>query len=413
MNRADFVSTGARLAALAAVGAPLRVPAASTPLTGSAVPQLQPLERFILGFMAKYSVPGAQCAVAKDGRIVYERGFGYADEARRKAVRPDARFRIASCSKPITAVAVMQLVEAGRLHLDEKAFHVLSDLRPADGAKMDPRLRQITIRHLLEHSGGFDSSKTDPQFDALRTAAALFHHEPPATHTDIIQYMMGKPLAFDPGTKFVYSNLGYNILGRVIEHRTGTPYGVYVTNNVLRPAGAVSMRLMNRTSPSARLNDEVFYADGADQLPGWSIYRDDLEARPYSYGGFDGAAIDAHGGWISSAADLVRFLNAVDGDRGTQLLKPQTVATMLKRPSLPQYQNANKYYALGWDVSPGVTMSHNGALTFGTLSSISRLSGGITFAILFNHLSTSYIAMVVDLEHASVRAMRSVTSWPM
>ena len=75
------------------------------------------------------------------------------------------------------------------------------------GASVDPRLHQITVRQLLEHSGGFDSTRFDPQLHALRLAS--FGHPPPATHTDIIRYMMGKPLAFDPGTKYVYSLGGH------------------------------------------------------------------------------------------------------------------------------------------------------------------------------------------------------------
>ena len=73
----------------------------------------------------------------------------------------------------------MQLIEAGKLHLEDRAFDSLSDFAPPNGTQEDPRLRTITIRNLLEHTGGFDSTVTDPQFDALRTAAAALGNRPP------------------------------------------------------------------------------------------------------------------------------------------------------------------------------------------------------------------------------------------
>jgi len=343
---------------------------------------------------------------------VYSRGFGFSDEARKTSVSPTARFRIASSSKPITAVGIMQLVERGKLHLDDKAFGILSHLTPPRGSTVDARLRHVTVRHLLEHSGGFDSSKVDPQFDALRIAAKIFGHAPPATHTDLIRYMMGKPLAFDPGTKFVYSNLGYNILGRIIEQVTNQSYGDYISQHVLEPAGARSMKLSTRTTPSARLPDEVHYWDGPDDIPCWPIYEDEEEWHTYSYGGFDGTAIDAHGGWIANASDLTHFLNAVGGSTGKQLLKAQTIKTMLARPSIPAYQGKSSFYALGWNVSERHIMSHNGALTFGTLSMITRMNGGITFAMLFNHLDPDIASVLGELSTKSTAAINSIKSWP-
>lgn len=387
-------------------------------MSGESSPALVPIDRFMTAFMQRWSIPGGQCAVAKDGRLVYARGFGTVDQATAgapppPAVSPAEQFRIASSSKPITATAVMRLVEQGRLGLEDRAFDILNDLTPPPGATPDPRLRGITVRQLLEHSGGFDSTVTDPQFDYLRSAADAFHRPRPATHVDIIRYAMGQPLAFTPGTRHIYSNLGYNILGRVIERRTQLSYGDAVRQLVLQPAGVKRMALMTRTSPQARLPDEVFYVDGSAVLPSWPIYEDDPAIRPISYGSFDGSAIDAHGGWIANAIDLTRFLNAVGGSSGTQLLAPATVATMLARPDLPQWQGKDQFYALGWVAVPGrVEMTHNGALTYGTCSTVARLPGGITFAMLFNHLATDIAAMVTELQAQGVSAINAVQTWP-
>src|SRR5262249_50095884 len=153
-------------------------------------------------------------------------------------------FRIASSTKPITAVAVLRVVEQSRLHLEDRAFEILHDLTPAAGTAPDPRLRSITIRHFLAHSRGAPNAAGDPQTDTLRSAADAFHHPRPATNVDIIRYMMGQPLASTPGTEHVYSNLGYNILGRVIEHQTKLSYGDAARQLVLQPAGVKRMALM-------------------------------------------------------------------------------------------------------------------------------------------------------------------------
>ena len=386
------------------------------PITGEANPDLSSIDHCIAEVMQKWSIPGGQCGIAKDGRLVYARGFGTVDQITADApppliVSPTALFRIASSTKPITAVAVLRLVEQGRLHLEDRAFEILHDLTPAAGAAPDPRLRSITIRHLLEHSSGLHSAAVDPQIETLRSAADAFHHTRPATNVDIIRYIMGQPLASTPGTEYVYSNLGYNILGRVIEHQTKLSYGDAIRQLVLQPAGVKRMALMTRTSPQARLPDEVFYVDGRDWPPGWPIYEDDPVARPFSYGSFDGSAFDAHGGWVANVIDLTRFLNAVGGSHGTQLLAPSTVATMLARPDLPQYQGKDQFYALGWNVVRGrVEMTHSGEFVQSTYSYITRLPGDVTFAMVFNHYPSA--DMAIELGERTIAAIDAVKIWP-
>src|SRR5262245_34574588 len=98
-------------------------------------------------FLKENDVPGAALAVTRNGRLVHARGFGYADRDSKKLVEPNSLFRIASISKPITAAAVLHLVERGKLKLDDKAFAILK-LKPVlePGTQEDPRLAQITVR---------------------------------------------------------------------------------------------------------------------------------------------------------------------------------------------------------------------------------------------------------------------------
>ena len=138
-----------------AVGAepPKAEPDDDPPVSGKAVPGLASFDTLMTDFIRKYHLPGGALAVARDGRIVYARGFGYADRDKKESVEPDALFRIASVTKPLTAVAVLQLVERGKLSLDDKVFDVLELKAPRT---------QGQVRRPLEKSDHF-ASVTAPQ----------------------------------------------------------------------------------------------------------------------------------------------------------------------------------------------------------------------------------------------------------
>jgi N-acyl-D-amino-acid deacylase len=410
MQRRDFVASA--LGAVAAFQPGLAVAEAKPmPAAGQLHPSLAPLDRHVQNYMKKWGIPAGTAAVAKDGRLVYARAFGHVDLAGTKPMTTSNRMRFASCAKPLTAVGIMQLVESGKLRLDERAFAILSDFAPPTGMSEDPRLRSITVVDLLEHVAGFDSRKSDTQFDDLRAAATALGHAAPATARDLVKYNMGKPLAFTPGTQYIYSNLGYNILGRIIEQVSGQSYGAYVSEHVLRPAGA-TRTVLARTQPKDQLPDEVEYWDLVEQNPMYSVYEDDPIPRTYPYGGFSLEATDAHGGWVADATDLTRFLNAVGGTSGTQVLKPDTVSRMIAKPKRAFYANATKYYALGWDVNSHVIMGHNGAFTWGTASTMGRIRGGVTFTAIFNRLGFDLNAFMPGMSNEIPDILSLITDWP-
>ncbi|HKV41474.1 MAG TPA: serine hydrolase domain-containing protein, partial [Blastocatellia bacterium] len=145
-----------------------------TPMTGPVVPALASFDRIVPAFMKKWQIPGGAIAVMKDGRLVMARGYGWADLEARRPVEPGALFRIASMSKSLTAAAILKLVEERRLRLDEKAFLLLNNLKPAPGAHVDRRIYDITIRELMQHSAGWDRDKSfDPMFMSKEIAAAM------------------------------------------------------------------------------------------------------------------------------------------------------------------------------------------------------------------------------------------------
>ncbi|HWE39196.1 MAG TPA: serine hydrolase domain-containing protein [Isosphaeraceae bacterium] len=391
------------------------------PITGPVVPELGGLDRFLRAFVIQHRVPGLAVAVAHRGRVVYARGFGLADVDAGTPVEPDSLFRIASVSKPITAVAVLRLVEHGKLKLDDPAFKVL-DLR-VDGKPVplaDPRLGEVTVRELLRHTGGWDGERSgDPMFRPVEIAREL-GVPPPAAPAAIVRAMLGKPLDFDPGHRYAYSNFGYCVLGRLIEKVSGKPYETFVRAEVLAPLGIRNMRL-GKTLPEDRAPREVRYYD-AKRREGPGVVGPTLGKRvPLPYGGFDLEAIDAHGGWLASAEELVRFAAAFDDPRHPRPLHPRTLAAMVERPEgLAGFRHdgnpRDAYYGLGWMVRPvgprGDTLWHSGRLD-GTSALLVRRFDGTSWAVLFNTDADPQgqdLAETIDpLLHPVIDTIRS---WP-
>jgi N-acyl-D-amino-acid deacylase len=344
---------------------------------------------------------GGSLAVAKDGRLVYAKGFGLGDVVNKAPVEPASLFRIASLSKSITAVAILKLVQDGKLDLEAKAFALL-DLKPVDESKVDPRLKDVTVLHLLQHTGGWNPQKSDPMFMSAAISAELGVPSPP-TSLNIIRYMMGRPLDFEPGTRFAYSNFGYCVLGRIIEQRSGESYENYVKKSVLAPMGITRMTL-GRSLRENREKDEVTYYPGAAK-PGKPVFESIKEEKvPAPYGTFCLEAMDAHGGWLASAVDLVRFASSLD-----KVLNEKSLATMVARPA--NAGTAPYFYGCGWMVRPvgadgKLNTWHTGALP-GTSTLLVRRHDGLVWAALFNERLKNE-----SLDPALHKAADAVTEWP-
>jgi N-acyl-D-amino-acid deacylase len=381
----------------------------------SKVTPKQSFAKVIGPLMTKWSVPGGAVALVKDGELVMAEGYGLADKEGKVPATPQSLFRIASLSKPVTAVAVLKLFEEGLLSLDAKAFGILSDLQPPEGATVDPRLQDITIRDLLQHSGGWDREASfDPMFKSREIAAAMGVPTPPDAET-IIRYMMGQPLDFTPGTKYAYSNFGYCILGRVVERISGKSYGAQVQDSVLTAMGIGRMSL-GRSLKADRAADEVVYYDypGAPTTP--SVFTEGGESVPWPYGGFALESMDAHGGWIASVVDLMRFVTAVDGlTTRPDVLQKTTVDLMVARPGLPDWTTSDSYYALGWQIRPVGTSAnwwHTGSLP-GTTTILVRSYNGMAWTALFNMRPAAADGFINELDSALWAAVNGVTEWPM
>ncbi|MEM6785870.1 MAG: serine hydrolase domain-containing protein, partial [Bacteroidota bacterium] len=376
--------------------------------TGPDVPEMATYDAYFLDFLDRYGIPGASVAVSRFGRLVYARGFGLADVDAAELVEPTDRFRVASVSKPITAVVTMKLVEDGRLDLDAPAFAFLDDLPAPDGQADDPRLAQVTVRDLLQHSGGWDRDGTvyDPMFDAVNIATAM-GVPPPADVETIVRFMRGRPLDFDPGTRYAYSNFGVAVLGRVLERATGTPYAQLV-KETLAATGITSFEI-GGSRLADRLPGEVRYYSPLPEVP--SVFGDGLV--PWPYGGYHIEAMDAHGGWVASAPDLLRFTTALDGIANRpDVLASDTRATMVARPDLATWNGSSSWYGLGWSSNANGHWWHLGSLP-GAESLLVRSSyNGLHWAVLINTRTNESGTYMAELDQAMWNLALGITSWP-
>ena len=386
------------------------------PISGAAVSGMAAYDQSVRDLMRKYSIPGGAVAVVRDGKLFYARGFGYAHVENKTPVKPDALFRIASVSKTLTSAAIMKLVEEGRLELDDRVAPFIAHLPPALGATVDPRWEQITIRHLLDHAGGWDRGKPNGGFDPIDRpliAAAAVGAPAPASSETLIRYMKGMPLDFNPGEKFAYSNFGFIILGRVIERVSGMPYAEYVRSRVLQPVGA-NRTLQGKSRLGAALAEEVKY-----YYPGFGVNAPQVSSVfpgdgmvPLNYGGYYLEAGDASGAWVSSAVDLLRFLTRVDGRASPpDILSPQLVAEMTSNGTTV-CPDGTCYYAGGWFVRPvqsGATWWHGGDLP-GTKSMLVRSYYNVSWVALFNTAASN--SFVTELDAALWSSLSGITSFP-
>jgi CubicO group peptidase (beta-lactamase class C family) len=379
-----------------AADAPKRAPALEevVPISGKAGPGMEPFDPAMLKIMDRHGIPGAALAIAKDGKLLLAKGYGWSNVVTGATVKPDTLFGLASLSKPFTAVAALKLVEAGKLGLDDAVFPIIKQIKPPAGVRVDPLLRTVTVRQCLNHTGGWDRMASgDPIYWEPQICRALLAH-PPLAPEHFLSFMMSRPLDFKPGTLSRYSNVGYIVLGEVIEQVSGQPYRRFVQEQVMRPMG---------------IQRGVIHANDGKYFDG--------ESHRYLAGTLLGLPplqspmLDAAGGWSCSAVDLVRFLTNLDGSRGKSVFAEKTRQLMLAPPPAPlKPRDDGSYVGLGWDnvtekdkaysyIKDG---SYQGIRTF-----MKRAATGVNWALVYNasmefdpqdrHLAASTVADVKSL----------------
>jgi N-acyl-D-amino-acid deacylase len=372
--------------------------AATPPVTGYATAEVRTAYGATLrSLMTQYAIPGAAVAVVRNGQLVAALGVGWSDRDAVVVAHPDSRFRIASVSKQLTATAILHLVEDGKLSLDDHPFQLLSELTTLDGKPRDPALAAITVHQLLHHTGGWNRDFEpigDPMF-ASQTISAAAGIAGPADVDSIIRYMLDQPTTYAAGSTYCYSNFGYAVLGKLIEHASGTSYDAYVQAHVLAPAGASEIA-QGHTHLADRQDGEVGYYGFAGEALATSVFPGESQV-PWEYGGFFLEAMAAHGAWIASPVDMMRFATTIDHESSVpDQLTPASLAAMIADPHVPSCtptggtmpEDPSYWYGFGLEANASGNLWHTGSLP-GTATEDVIAGNGYSWAVFTNTRSAT------------------------
>jgi CubicO group peptidase (beta-lactamase class C family) len=361
------------------------------------------VEKTINSFMRKWSIAGASVAISLDGKLSYARGFGFSDTASGEMTEPYHKFRIASISKLVTASAVMKLNEEGKLSLNDRVFGtdgILNDSYFSD--PKDKRVFNITVAQLLSHEGGWTVRWGDQMFMPVLIAENM-GVKPPADTRTIIRFALDKRLHFTPGTGKAYSNLGYSILGLVIEEASGMSYEEYCKKAVLEPLGIYDMTLAHNL-PSQKAPFEVTYYVPSDVVLKPSIYGTGELVSP-SYGGNDIESLGGAGAWLATAPDLIRLILAVDGlPTRRDILTDESISYMT--------DNTNGFAPVGWKTTiNNGTWWRTGSFP-GSAGMVKRQSDGICWVVLFNSSAWNGPDIYSYINNMMYRVTAQIKHWP-
>jgi D-alanyl-D-alanine carboxypeptidase len=321
MHRNLHVVCGVCLGLVVLISAPVAWPQDGTPNEQAQIDQ-------ILSKEIPANGPGAAVLVVNHGETVLRKGYGLADLELGVPIDPTQVFRICSITKQFTAVAILQLVEAGKLKLDDPITSFVPDY-PTGGAT-------VTIGQLLTHTSGIPSIQSQSEW------AEMWRKD--MSVAELLTVTKNKPLDFAPGTNFKYSNTGYVLLGAVIEKASGQSYADYIQSHIFAPAGMTSSYY---DTPTRIIPHRV---------PGYM--RDDKEwqnapfismTQPYSAGSL-----------LSTVEDMWKWEQALAAGK---LIGPALLAKAYTQAVLPDGRGT--HYGFGWELSTlGVhpTVEHGGGM---------------------------------------------------
>lgn len=282
----------------------------------------------------------AQVGVLFGNRLAYAKAFGRGHEHTNTELK--ARHPISAISKAFTSIAILKLYDEGKIKLEAKVFGqdgILPDITPWNGDHVDERTYDITIENLLYHTAGWDYSHSD-MADPMLNSALLkrgtttknitkdMNLKKSPTATDIISYMLSTRLDYTPGTKSVISNLGYVILGRIIENVTNATYEEYVKTHIVFPCGMVHTRIRKSHRCVKRDNDLAFK---------------DCTVRS--------SLVDAALGWESNIYDLARFFQCIDGSADFSIINEKIANLLIKKPKTVSAQHRQTWMGPGFHIN--------------------------------------------------------------
>jgi methyl acetate hydrolase len=374
-----LLSVGTGPAAAAQTGSASAAPAASVPASGAA---FDTIDRALQQAVDKRAVAGVVAMGATQEGVIYEGAYGTRNPQTREAMTPDTVFWLLSMTKAITATACMQLVEQGRIQLDEPASKILPELaapKVLDGfdaagqPSLRPARRPITIRHLLTHTSGYTYSVWSDE---------LTRYEKVSGMPDIATCSNGAfaaPLEFDPGERWEYG-IGMDWIGKIVEAVSDQSLEVYFRENIFKPLGMSNSGFLIGSEQKRRV------ATLHNRQPDGSLVASPFEMpqRPEFFMG--------GGGLFSTPRDYMAFLQMLlyGGQlRGVRVLKAETVEEMRRNQIgelfVREMKTAQPAYSHSFDQFPG--MPHKWGFSFDINTQPGphgRAAGSISWAGLLN-----------------------------
>lgn len=317
------------------------------------------IDAAIYKLMKDYSIPGVSISATKNEKIVYSYGYGFANTSSRERVTPKHLFRLASMSKSQTSLCIMNLMEQGKLQITDRVFGEGGIFEEEFGTNLVEYADQVTIQHLLEHTSGWSN---DPIFGYTEQYYGKSVH-------DRMDYLVHNDApSSPPGTTFFYYNMGYAILGAIIEKISGIDYETYIRENIYKKAGVTDIWVGGDLSKK-RNNEVIYYSQD-----GRNGYGNEMEV------------IKALGGLIACTEDLMQVMSSIDyGTVVPDILKPETLDVMYTPSVVSPHR-----YALGWRLNHTIFTSwenyHGGNLA-GTGTLWCRDKKGTAAVILCNSRS--------------------------
>lgn len=315
---------------------------------------LQKMDQRIEKYLRRWDIRGASLAISRNDSLLFAKGYGWADEENQLEMGPGNIMRIASVSKLITAVGIMKLQEEEVLSLQDTVFGptgILNDSTYTSWIK-DKKTFGITVEHLLRHQGGF---RRDPLFSS-RDVMYLLELDGPPTQDDYIEITLKSRLRFKPGEWQKYSNIGYLILSKIIERKSGMEYEDFIRKEVLEPAGCYDIHLANNYYEQKYPNEVRYYTHEGD---GKFIEEYNKSGRIVErcYGGNDIHSLEGAGGWVASPAEISRLVSSINHHENIpEILSEESIQEMTT------YYGPD-VYSLGWnDTKEDGTWTRTGTL---------------------------------------------------
>jgi len=320
------------------------------------------IDSVVTRVMKKYDIPGISFAIAKNDSLLYEKGYGYADIPSKTEVTTNSLFRIGYLSEPITAMAVLRLIQEGKISMDEKVFGD-SGILGTDFCKQphDGLVKNITVEELLQHTTGW-------QFDD--NILSLNHSLPSANYLGWI--LQTFPLEAIPGKSFHRSFINYLVLGKIIEKITGESYPKFVQTSILQPIGIADMQIAG-TNKQDRIKNEVTHYV-------WTLWNHDYDEEPYE---INISRMGEAAGWLGSARDLIKFMVRADGFKPAPDILDSLFLKTMVNPS-----QANPHFACGWWSNNNFENWFVTGDLLGSVCEMARASNGYCWVILTNKSPT-------------------------